>query len=431
MQTLWFTFTGFYAIALAFASGTLTGHLVVGRTAVGGARGSDAVLGSLFQWTALVGVGLVSVFVWRWWQAHQTTGVTTENHQRAASPLSAVVPSADASVALRDSSTVAATRGSARAAEIPIESLLTDSTVSSFPGQRAAQAIVQPISPAVLTTAAPVAVPFQKPADRVVPPLATTSPAPRAAASRARDQRPRTVRKGYLFAPRIIWGVSRSRIMRAWLIAGFTAAASAGLLFAVRNTISVAQILVVATVVAAVTLGPLAQTLVSTAASRRLGRRWVHMGTSPAAPESEVSGTIWLSNQRLRAAVRARQLIRPANVRLFCVRGPQSAALKRLDTDTPVWRHDVAVRADRMTFMTRRLGIPFRFDLPVAIAGMSLEEQDSLVWMLSVETTMNGLELSEQFVLPPQAMASASTARTDETIEATTTEPLTLARRAR
>ena len=53
-----------------------------------------------------------------------------------------------------------------------------------------------------------------------------------------------------------------------------------------------------------------------------------------------------------------------------------------------------------MTFMTGRLGIPFRFDLPQTVDHIRPDDQESLTWLLSVDTTLNSLELSEQFVLP-------------------------------
>ena len=419
MQTVWFVLTALYAIALAFASGTLTGHIAVGRTVVGSTSASDAILRALFQWTALVGVGLVAGLFWRWRHTNRTTTpVTSSKAPEAASARAAVRPSSNISSLPHASHDGAAARAAARAVDTPLETLLMHPVAEERLILAAASSADRP---AVET--APAA---ERPSLSIMPPSAVSASAPKRAASQAIDHQPRTVRQGYLFAPRIIWGTSRSRIIRAWLMAGCTAAAGAALLYALRNRVAPAQMLMLAAVVVAVTVGPLAQTLISTAASRRLGRRWVQLGTSPAAPDSEVSGTIWLSNQRLRNAVRARQSIRPANVRLFCVRGPRAHANRPLDPNDVLWRHDVAVRADRMTFMTRRLGIPFRFDLPEPFDGIVPEEQDSCVWLVSVDTTMNGLELSEQFVLPLRTPVPAPSGGAVEP-----SKPANLVRRAR
>lgn len=515
MQYIWYTFTALYLIALAFVSGTLTAHMMNGRTAH---VGSGDVLLALVDWVGLLGVGALAWFGRKWWRSRQASALAfhltdqqnlvthtvsvraaTESaatsHEPAidrgravasvaASPIESLLndfvdkpiaaPTSPAPVEANsifqktsqpDSATVmspatqfariadagdgviANTRvweaadsrtektvyeGAGQAPEtagvtVPLEttsSMSVDVTPAPVVGLRVADAeppaleppaieprAMEPLAveqPALEPLAAlpspalapPPLVPFPSRTERPAAAQAVPAGPPKnAPLSRQNDQRPRTVRKGYLFAPKIIWGNARSYLIRGWLIAGVTAVVSAVMLVLLRERMSIPQLLILGAIVAAVTLGPLAQTLVATAASRRLGRTWVHLGTSPAAPESEVSGTIWVSNQRLRKAVRERQLIRPAAVRLQCVRGPVSRAIGRLD-EREVWHHEVAVRADRMTFMTGRLGIPFRFDLPETVDRVAPGEQVTLAWILSVETTMNGLELAEQFVLP-------------------------------
>lgn len=302
------------------------------------------------------------------------------------------------------------------------------------PSERPSLTIVtpstSPIEEAVPAAAAQSASPVERPvAEQTVTPISSRA----GTAAPLNDQRPRPVRKGYLFAPKIIWGNSRALLIRSWIIAALTAVASAAALFMLRDRASIAQLFVLAAIIVVATLGPLGHTLVVTAPSRRFGRTWVHLGTSPAAPKSEIAGTIWVSNQRLRHAVRSRQLIRPANVRLACVR-PTGAASRQAPESSEVWHHEVAVRADRLTFMTGRLGIPFRFDLPPTVDHIRPDDQESLSWLLSVDTTLNGLELAEQFVLPldppePTPLeASTASHETDRSHSVDRTRPLRRAR---
>lgn len=515
MQNFWYAISALYMIALAFTSGSLVAHVVVGSSGRSATLSNSDVLTALGECLALVAIGVFGVLGKRRWQRNHLAAVADDEGEALAdAPTDAVV--VPSSYAVSEAATLAeAALGRAESAigETPIESLLAlsveeslsdssnrlaygadaspsqpaeshvtveplddlqfvsataesdvafslgnDSVVEPLPAVEpvAAEPTEEPVpvpkviaedrvsltpleesisaesvslaslsfEPAPQSSVPPVSLP-ERPSLTIVPPSSSqveritppvrpesstvqrpvAEPTATAISSRAgtasilNEQRPRPVRTGYLFAPKIIWGNSRSLLIRAWVIAALTAIASVAVLFMLRDRASIAQLSVLAAIVVAATLGPLAHTLVVTAASRRFGRTWVHLGTSPAAPRREVSGTVWVSNQRLRHAVRSRQLIRPASVRLACVR-PTGAASRKAPDSSEVWHHEVAVRADRMTFMTGRLGIPFRFDLPQTVDHIRPDDQSSLAWVLSVDTTMNGLELAEQFVLP-------------------------------
>ncbi|MEQ1912141.1 MAG: hypothetical protein ABMA15_25200 [Vicinamibacterales bacterium] len=345
------TFAAFYVTALAFVAGQITAHVFA--RGPGNFRSSNqSLVVALLQFAGLVIVGL-SLGIRRMWAGARAANVLPPEHslQRRADAVANADVTTEQVAGMVEPGVV---DSRARAVDRPRETPRVGAT--GRPTGRRARAT------------------------RVEPP-STPGPAP------------------FLPPPRIITGKSREALARVWAGGGALIVGGGGG-FALGGGVQFGRPIAVLLGVLGVALLTRAATV--TVARRRAGKMWVQLRNSPIAPGSELEGLVWSSNRRLRRAVRCRKPMRPARVRLLCLRGP--APTRRgtsMTNSVPVWQKEVAVTSDRMTVSTGHLGIPFRFDVPADVPEMSRPgDAHPIVWLLSVEVATDGVALVEQFELP-------------------------------
>ena len=339
MHIFWATFAAFYVSALAFVVGQITGHVVVAQQPSNFERSNESLVVALLEFAGLVIVGLMLGMRRTGAGARAVNRLPPErSDQRRADAVANAVDRAE------ESAVIPAIRAVRDIAELEVVESVCESRV-----------VVQPPSK---PSAAPC-----------------------------------------LTAPRIITGKSREAVARAWvggsalIVVGGAGFVLGGLVPFSRPITALLAVLGLALVTRAVSV---------TVARRRVGKTWVHLRNSPIAPGSELEGVIWSSNRRLRHAVRFRKPLRPARVRLLCLRGPAPTRRETSMTNSAlVWQKEVAVASGRMTVSTGHLGVPFRFDVPADVPEMSRPgDADPIVWLLSIEMAIDAVALAEQFALP-------------------------------
>ncbi len=355
MHLFWATFAAFYVSALAFVAGQITAHVVVARQPGNVQPSNESLVVALVQFAVLGIVGLILGIHRRRARARAASMLPPErSHERRPD---AVAPPAVNSVTTEH-----------------VAGLVEPGVVDSR-----ARAVERPRETPRLE-AADRAKDRPTRAQRIQPP-STPGPAP------------------FLPAPRIITGKSREAVARVW-VGGGALILVGGVAFALGERVQFGR--PIATLLALLGLALVTRAVTVTVARRRIGKTWVQLRNSPIAPGSELEGLVWSSNRRLRQAVRFRKPMRPARVRLLCLRGPAPMHRETPMTNSAlVWQKEVAVASGRMTVSTGHLGVPFRFDVPADVPEMSRPaDAHPIVWLLSVEMATDGISLAEQFALP-------------------------------
>jgi hypothetical protein len=149
-------------------------------------------------------------------------------------------------------------------------------------------------------------------------------------------------------------------------------------------------------------VGLIAWALVTTARSRRFGATWLDTTRGPARP-----GDTW------HAAVMAR-LPQPdggdgytVSMKLTCLQ----RTISRSSDDTSereriLWREEMDVDSSRIRFGGEQASIPVRFDIPAdALITTAVGKGEGVLWVLTAEAALPGVNLKEDFDVPVRRTA--------------------------
>lgn len=423
MHIFWAAFAALYVTALAFVAGQITGHVVIARQLGHLEQSSKSLVIGLIQFAGLVIAGLViGTRRMRAGAAAESPIPEHSDEPRADTIASAIeMPNESADVEATPIAAVPVVPDFADLDRFDATDVFELQKNADDVRERSVVRNLADIADDWTRSTAPVFVP---PAiDSVTTAHAAGEPEPDVVEScesvveppteteifTASDQRADDPASAPLVQPpplapypeasRIITGVSREAFARAW-VGGGALIVGGSVAFALGGHVAFSRW--AGLLLAVMGLAVVARAASVVAARRRVGKVWVHLRNAPVAPGSELEGMVWSSNRRLRRAVRYRKPMRPARVRLLCVRGAASSRPETSPSNaSAIWQKEVAVRSDRMTVSTSHLGIPFRFDVPTDVPEMSRPgDVDPIVWFLSIEMSSDSIVITEQFALP-------------------------------
>jgi hypothetical protein len=194
-----------------------------------------------------------------------------------------------------------------------------------------------------------------------------------------------------------ISGNTRANVKSVWFFTVLWNAVSAPVLVYIPPELARQPLAALGFLFPVVGAGLLVWALVTTARARRFGETWLDTSAGAARP-----GSSW------RATIRAR-LPQPEDggryavtVRLTCLQRTISRHGDGNDErETILWREEIEVDSAQIGFGGEQASIPVRFDIPAdALETTAVGKGAGVVWVLTAEAALPGVNLKEDFDVP-------------------------------
>jgi hypothetical protein len=191
---------------------------------------------------------------------------------------------------------------------------------------------------------------------------------------------------------------TRSSLVGAWVVAGLWNLVSAPVLVFVPRELERNALATIAFIFPVVGVGLLIWAVTLTLRWRRFGPSWFEMSPITASPGGLCAGTI---RTRLERPPSGGERL-TVNIKLTCLRRViRGNGKHRSVRENILWREEQDVPADHILFTPTGTAIPVRFALPADAPETSASKRsEGVFWALSVEASLPGLDLYEDFDVP-------------------------------
>jgi hypothetical protein len=199
-----------------------------------------------------------------------------------------------------------------------------------------------------------------------------------------------------------IAGNTRANVKGLWFFAVLWNVVSAPVLVYIPPELARQPVAALGFLFPIVGVGLIAWALVTTARSHRFGATWLDTSHGPARP-----GSTW------HAAVMAR-LPQPeggegyaVSLKLTCLQRTISRSSDdSSERERILWQEETEIDSSRIAFGGEQASIPVRFDIPAdALITTAVGKGEGVLWVLTAEAALPGLNLKEDFDVPVRRTA--------------------------
>jgi hypothetical protein len=206
-------------------------------------------------------------------------------------------------------------------------------------------------------------------------------------------------------APRRIGGNTRANVKGLWFFTVLWNAVSAPILVYVPPELGRQPLAWLGFLFPVVGIGLLGWAIVATARARRFGQTWLDMAAAPARP-----GYTWRATVHAALPQPAGESSYTVQLKLTCL----SRTLSRHGDDRDereniLWREETELDSSSISFGADGASFPVRFDIPDdALQTTAVGKGAGILWVLTAEARVPGVNLKEDFDVPVQRGASES-----------------------
>jgi hypothetical protein len=202
----------------------------------------------------------------------------------------------------------------------------------------------------------------------------------------------------------VISGNTRANLRTAWFFAAVWNLVSAPMLVIIPRELARNPLAAFGFLFPVIGVGLLTWAVMTTLRWRRFGASRFEMGTVPATPGGQLSGTIYT-----RFASDQVHSIR-LTLKLTCLNRITRRGSDHSETrETILWREEYTIPEGQIGVGATGASIPGRFALPAdARETTATKGSDGIVWVLSAEADMPGVDFKEDFDVPVRRIGESS-----------------------